>query len=74
MLAEDEEDGDVDEKEDEDDMEDAEDEDGEEEEEATLRMTMNPESPRLAATSSRAAASTTHTQAVVAPTTRCGGG
>ena len=74
MLAEDEDDGDVDEKEVvvEDDAEDE--EDGDEEEEATLRMTMNPESPRLAATSSRALASTTHTHAVVAPTTRCGGG
>ena len=69
MLAEDEGDGDAD-----DDEVDADDEEEEEEEDAALRMTMNPESPRLAATSSRVLASTTHTHAVVAPTTRWGGG
>ncbi len=39
-------------------------------EDATFRMTMNPESPMLAAISSRVVGSMTHTHAVVAPTTR----
>jgi hypothetical protein len=56
--------------EDEDETDGDEDDDDNEAEDATFRMTMNPESPMLAAISSRVVGSMTHTHAVVAPTTR----